>query len=388
MAQPEIVSLYEGFFSGGARILHTDIIHGLHTADTPHSVVSIASKTERECLLQLMEDDPCCQKLTAAGIAVSSLGRQSGKEPDCAPFTPSELAEFRRRTAGSRLIAILKEQPVRLLQQAHSDVPAVVCLHRSDPEHQGQALDRLRDGVASGQIAAVTQAARSGLRAYVEAGIPERVMHYVPTGVDLQRFYADNEVRKHWRAKLGIDTADPTVVLAARYDGMKDIPLFLASSREYLRKEPHGHVLACGAGMHSDNPDLQRDIRSAFRDAPHLLGRLRLLGIHRKMEQIYNAADIVALTSSYGEARPLCLIEGLACGAIPVTTDIGDSAEIAADGRGLVVPRDAAKIADAWLQAHDNRRTHRQAIADTRQSFGNAAMIAAYGDVFDQYALR
>jgi len=163
---------------------------------------------------------------------------------------------------------------------------------------------------------------------------------------------------------------------------MKDIPLFLASVREYLGADPEAQVIACGAGMNPDNPALQKDIDAAFDGWSRLLSRLHLLGIRRDVECIYNAGDIVALTSKYGETRPLCLIEGLACGAVPVATDVGDSLEIVAAGRGLATSRNPADIADAWRRAYVDRATHKKAIRDTRQSFGGQAMVDAYGRVF------
>lgn len=46
MTRPvRVLSLYEGFFAGGARVLHTDLISGLHARGAQqHSVLSIASE--------------------------------------------------------------------------------------------------------------------------------------------------------------------------------------------------------------------------------------------------------------------------------------------------------------------------------------------------------
>lgn len=68
------------------------------------------------------------------------------------------------------------------------------------------------------------------------------------------------------------------------------------------------------------------------------------------MPAVYAAADVVALTSVFGEAAPLCLIEGMMCGAVPVTTDVGDSADIVT-GHGFVTPPDPGAIALAWTAA-------------------------------------
>ncbi len=388
MERAKVVSLYEGFFSGGARILHTEVVLGLHQEDIPHSIVSINSKTYRECTVQPMEEDWCYRRLTAAGVAVSSLGRYAGKEPDYSPFTADEQAAFVGHVAGAKVILSLKEQPVRLANQADIQVPVIACLHRSDPEHQGLALDELIKGVRSGRVAAVAINARSAIRAYTAVGIPEDKMHFIPNGIDTDRFAAHSGARAEVRKDLAIGPSAPVVAFAARYDDMKDIPLFLASTRCYLEEEPGATILMCGAGMVADNPRLLADLQTTFADRPDLLRRVKPLGIRRDMERIYAAADVIALTSRYGETQPLCLMEGLACGAVPVTTDVGDSTTIVGEGRGIVTSREAAEIASAWQQAYDNRAYHRAAMSASRHHFDSQVMVAAYGQLIAQYSRR
>ncbi len=95
----------------------------------------------------------------------------------------------------------------------------------------------------------------------------------------------------------------------------------------------------CGAGMTDhDQPALSADLDDAFgEERATLTDRLHLLGVRRDMETVYAGSDVVALTSSFGEAAPLCLIEGMMCGAVPVATDVGDSASIVA-GHGIITP--------------------------------------------------
>jgi glycosyltransferase involved in cell wall biosynthesis len=154
------------------------------------------------------------------------------------------------------------------------------------------------------------------------------------------------------------------------------------AARDFLRRDPGGHVLVCGAGMTAGNPGLRAEIAAALGggDGPWPGGRLHLLGVRRDMEAVYAASDVVALTSSSGEAAPLCLIEGMMCGAVPVTTAVGDAAALV-DGRGLVTPPDADAIAAAWAVALTRRTDFAPALGLAREVFSRTRMIAAYADL-------
>lgn len=217
--------------------------------------------------------------------------------------------------------------------------------------------------------------AESTRQAYAEAGIPEQLLHVIPNGVDLRRFKPNRRARAAVRAAAGIPAEAEVVVFAARYDGMKNVPLFLAAAREFLARRPHGHVLMCGAGMSPANPGLRRDLAVIGLDAA---ARVHLLGVRSDPESVFAAADVVALTSAFGEAAPLCLIEGMLCGAVPVATDVGDCAAIVA-GHGLITPAETAAVVEGWLEALDARSHFRLAVSRNRHRFGRARMIGAYG---------
>lgn len=382
-----VLSVYEGFFSGGARIVHSDVVLGLVEGGQHHTVLSIHGEVHREATRQAMENDACYQQLTAAGVGVSTLGRSFGGGDDQATvgFTGPELADAARALADADVVLSLKEQPLSLLNQAGLPRrPVVVCLHRSDPEHSGTALDELKAAIADGKVVAAVCCAESTRDAYQAAGIPPEVLHVIPNGVDLLRFRPDPARRLALRASLGIPDTAPVVVFAARYATMKNIPLFLRAAREWLRREPAGHVLMCGAGMTDhDQPALSADIDDAFgEERATLTDRLHLLGVRRDMETVYAGSDVVALTSSFGEAAPLCLIEGMMCGAVPVATDVGDSASIVA-GHGIVTPPDPDAIASAWTEAVIGRAEFAKAHARSRERFSRTRMIASYAALMD-----
>ncbi|ANP55077.1 glycosyltransferase [Streptomyces griseochromogenes] len=386
-----MLSVYEGFFSGGARIVHSDVVLGLAEGGQSHQVLSIHGEVRREATRQRMEDDACYRSLTAGGVGVTSLGRSAGLVDGsvaASVFSGPELAETARSMAAADVILSLKEQPLALLNQAGLPRrPVVVGLHRSDPENQGPALDELKAAIADGTVVACVCCAESTRAAYEAAGIPGEVLHVIPNGVDLIRFRPDAAARLAFRASVGIPASAPVIVFAARYAAMKNVPLFLRAARAFLAREPEGQVLMCGAGMNDTNPALWADIEVAFGADRHLAERIRLLGVRRDMETVYAGSDVVALTSASGEAAPLCLIEGMMCGAVPVTTDVGDSAQIVGD-HGFVTPQDPEAVALAWTAAVAGRAGFAPALAASRERFSRTRMIAAYAALLDDVHLE
>jgi glycosyltransferase involved in cell wall biosynthesis len=381
-----VLSIYEGFFAGGARALHSNVVSGLHEGGTQvHCVLSIHREMRRETILQKMDDDARYRSLSAAGVRVTSLGRSADSATDPATFSTSELATAAWHATRADIILSLKEQPLRLINQAgFPRKPVIVCLHRSDPENQGSALTELNTAVADGRIAAFICCAESTRAAYLAAGIPNGMLHVIPNGVNLERFQpVPTSTRALLRRSLGVPPKASVIAFAARYAPMKDVPLFLESARAYLRRDRRGHILMCGAGMSTANAELCANIEAVFAGEPRLLNRLHLLGVRHDMEAVYAAADVVSLTSSFGEAAPLCLIEGAMCGAVPVATDIGDCATIV-DGHGIVTPPDPDAISAAWAEAISRRAEFAPSSAHNRERFSHTRMIASYSALIDR----
>ena len=367
-----VLSLYEGFFSGGARILHSDVLAGLHGRGQRHRVLSIHGQAHREATLQHMRDDASYRKLVAAGVSVSAL-RDGSTGP--AEFDEAELAAFDREMSGAEVLLTLKEQPLRLVNQAGArGKPVITCLHRSDPENQGEALAQLRTAVNTGAIAALVCCAESTRAAYRAAGIPADLLEVIPNGVDLRRFRPDRLARARLRRALGITPDAPVIAFAARYDLMKNVPLFLRAAAAFLTARRDAHVVMCGAGMTAANPHLTADLALVGLEAS---SRLHRLGVRDDPQVLFAAADVVSLTSAFGEAAPLCLIEGMMCGAVPVATDVGDCASIVA-GRGLITTPDPEAVAAAWAEASARRDQFVPALLASRSQFGRRRMIASY----------
>src|SRR4051812_15212580 len=151
-----VLSVYEGFFTGGARVLHNTVLGGLHTTGRgEHSVLSIHSEMRRETVVQRMEDDHGYRALHRIGVRITSLGRRHDVSDRTPTFTASERDFAAGQVARAEVILSLKEQPLHLLNQVSAaDRPVIVCLHRSDPENQGSAMTELRTAIATGRVVA------------------------------------------------------------------------------------------------------------------------------------------------------------------------------------------------------------------------------------------
>lgn len=318
---PRVLSLYEGFFAGGARILHTAVVRSLDaTTGQRHRVLSLTNRVQREFTAQAIENDTSYRRLVAAGVPVQALDR-CGAEP----FTATHRQLTRDAVRQADVLLSLKEQPLSLLAEIGTQGrPLLTCLHRSDPEHSGEALQALVEVHERGLLTAAVCCARATQRAYHEAtGIPLDRLPVIPNGVDLYKFRRDADQRRLVRAQLAAAEGSPVVIIAARFDAMKDIPLFVRAAAVFRRLHPDAHFVLCGAGMTWDNPALADLLSRELGSWDGLSRQVHPLGIQTTMAPLYGAADVVALTSAFGEAAPLCLLEGMAAGAVPVTTDVG-----------------------------------------------------------------
>jgi hypothetical protein len=100
-----VLSVYEGFFTGGARILHSGVVAALHARRRHvHSVLSIHEQMLRDSQRQTMCYDASYQQLRAVGVPVATLGRTPvGAEA----FTDNELAIAARHLASADVVLSL-----------------------------------------------------------------------------------------------------------------------------------------------------------------------------------------------------------------------------------------------------------------------------------------
>ena len=190
---------------------------------------------------------------------------------------------------------------------------------------------------------------------HISAGYDRDKMIVVPNGFDLSRYGPDTDARLSVRSELGLPKHTPLVGLIARFSPQKNQAGFFEAARQVHLSCPDVHFLLAGAGVEDHNPTLRDAIRQAGVEAKtHLLGR------REDIPRLMAALDVLASSSSFGEAFPNVLGEAMACGVPCVVTGVGDSAEIVGETGRVVAVEDmrglAHNIVEILHLSHEERR--------------------------------
>lgn len=194
---------------------------------------------------------------------------------------------------------------------------------------------------------------RAGAAHQRARGLPFARMYVVPNGVDVMRFRPDQAARAAIRRELGFSDTDPVIGIVARIDPMKDHDTFLAAAAAFICERPEARFVCIGSGS-----DLAvRALREKAVDLG-ISGHVVWCGVRHDMAAVYNAMDVVALTS-VTEGFPNAVAEAMACGVPCAVTDVGDCAWIVGDSGAVVPVKDPGAMARAWasLLAKDSRPT-------------------------------
>jgi len=177
---------------------------------------------------------------------------------------------------------------------------------------------------------------------HVACGYAVVKMVVVPNGFDLSQFKPDLDARFRVRAELGITNQTPLVGLIGRFDPQKNHAGFFEAAAVLHRQMPQVHFVLVGHGIDINNAALMQAITQAG-----VLANTHLLGLRNDMPALMAALDVLASSSSYGEAFPNVLGEAMACGVPCAVTDVGDSAYIVGDTGRVVATGDMAGLAHA-----------------------------------------
>jgi glycosyltransferase involved in cell wall biosynthesis len=200
--------------------------------------------------------------------------------------------------------------------------------------------------------------AEAGRADAIARGYPESRVVVVPNGIDTRLFTPDPEAGAKLRDALGIAAAAPVIGHIARFDPMKDHRTLLEAAARLCAVDPEIRILMAGDGDARYAAGLEAKIAELG-----LAGKVRLLGAREDMPALYNACDIVALSSRFGEGFPNVLGEAMACGVPCIATDIGDARQIIGDTGDIVPIAEADALAAGCRRLLDRRAQQGQALA-------------------------
>lgn len=208
-------------------------------------------------------------------------------------------------------------------------------------------------------------------------GVSKEVIRLIKgAGVDLERF---NVHSTHF--------VRPVVILAARLLWDKGVGDFVKVSQALRGENVDARFVLVGDSDTANPSAVPRQQLETW----HHSGDVEWWGRRSDMPEVFSAATIVCLPSTYGEGIPKVLIEAAACGKPLVAYDVPGCREIVRDGEnGILVPSGdvlgmaaAVKtlLEDAELRASMGRKSRKMAVSEFSDAIVNSATLDVYREL-------
>jgi glycosyltransferase involved in cell wall biosynthesis len=218
----------------------------------------------------------------------------------------------------------------------HPKIPKVVTLHmkplefvRVEYPQYFKIVDKIHkiiDGFCVKHIATLVAINQEVLEAYIKRypWIKDKVVLIKGSGIDLEKFKPLKN-KKELRKKYRFNMDDKIILFAGRLEKIKNLDFLIKSFAIAVKKESNIKLVIVGRGTEYENlVDLTKNL--------NLENKVIFVGevSPDKMVEIYNIADVFALTS-LSEASPTVVKEALACGIPVISTNVGDVKEVIND---------------------------------------------------------
>jgi glycosyltransferase involved in cell wall biosynthesis len=183
------------------------------------------------------------------------------------------------------------------------------------------------------------------------------------------------------RAESGL-YGDPCVLWVGHLSSGKDPLTVLDGVARAMSQLPDLH-LWCAFGSAPLFDEVQRRIEqdTQLRKRVHMLGKVA----HKHIEALMQSADVF-VSGSHREGSGYALLEALACGVVPVVTDIPSFRALTDDGHvGTLWPcGDATRLAEALVDVAANRPSPQQVRAHFDAALSFAAVGRRWADAYAQ----
>lgn len=370
------------------KIAH--IITDLDTGGAENMLFNLLKATSRDAfipeVISLTNIGPVGEKIKDLGIPVNAIGMTRGIPNPAALFKLASLLKsispdiiqtwmYHANLAGSLAAAI-----------GGIKVPIVWSIHHSNLDPGSNKTMSIMVARAGSMIARtgfapkrIVCCSQSTISIHAEIGFPEKLMCFIPNGIDVNVFNPQNDAREAILNQLGLKNDAILIGLPSRYDPLKDHATFLTAAAIVASKQPRARFLMCGEGIDKNNHELMSLISEI-----NLNEFCFTMGRREDMPRFYSGIDI-AVSSSAGEAFPLAIGEAMSCGIPCAATDAGDSADIIG-GCGVVVPvRDPEKLAEAILELIDLPEDERRHLGETaRDAIVSRFSLSRVAEIYEK----
>jgi glycosyltransferase involved in cell wall biosynthesis len=219
----------------------------------------------------------------------------------------------------------------------------------------------------------------AGLEHTVSSGVAREKMLFIPNGIDTNVFYPDEAEGKKVRADWGVDASTKIIGKVARYDPIKNHPLFLKAAARIAAEYPNVRFVCVGHGAASYIAQLKELARTLG-----IEDRVMWIDARPDVRAVYNALDVFC-SASLSEGFPNVIGEAMACGRHCVVTDVGDS-KLVVGSLGIAVPSDDV---DALTAALRQKLDAKEALnLRARQRILENFTVPHFGDMTEQALMR
>lgn len=321
------------------KILH--VITSLQVGGAEMLLLSLAEHLREHGfdseVLGLGSEDNLRPKFEAIGVPVHTLGMMPSRAPGLAAFR--NLLGAARSSRPDILQGWMSHGNIAALLArtfALRGVPLAWSIHQTlgrfhtQPRSTRMAIRAM--AMTSRCPEAIVFVSRTSRSEHEAFGFSDRQTLHIPNGVDTRKFIPGTDARGRARELLGIPVEATVIGHVARFHPAKDQVTLLEALKLVLRERPDTHAVLVGRELLPGNPAI-----SIYADAPQFEGRLHLLGPRADVRELLPGFDVFCLSSAFGEACSVAMLEAMSSGVRCVVTDVADAAWML-DGTGGLVP--------------------------------------------------
>jgi len=185
---------------------------------------------------------------------------------------------------------------------------------------------------------------------YVDESVPPTQIMQIPNAIDTRCYVpVPREERRALRLRVGLEPDRPTLIFVGRLVDLKQVDVLL---RAFAGLTVPAQLLLVGDG--TERPNLERLARELG-----ISTKVRFVGAVQETVSYYQMADVFVLPSRY-EGLSMALLEAMACGVVPLVSDVPGNRALIEPGRTghLFPPGDSgtlSRMLQYILQAEEKR---------------------------------